>query len=323
MLQIYLLLILALLLSFSLIIFLLRMPFLAKVLDQPNVRSLHMFPTPRFGGVAIIVAILVSWSLAGIANWPIYACVTVLAILSLLDDVKGLNVGWRFLGHTLTALAFLLLLPLPLHILFLLPVILAMVWMINLYNFMDGSDGLAGGMAVFGFGAYAIAAYLAGDNTLMLQSAVVAAASLGFLWFNFHPARIFMGDVGSVPLGFLAVALGLLGLQQGDWPLWFPLLVFSPFIVDATVTLLKRLLRREKIWQAHRSHYYQRLVQMGWGHRKTAIAEYVLMLAAGGSAVLLLHQSILMVLFILILWVLVYAVIMWLIDRFWAAHIRN
>jgi len=322
MLEILLPLILALGLSFSLILFLLRAPFLAQVLDQPNARSLHVAPTPRFGGFVIIVAILVSWSLAGITDWPTSTCMAVLAILSLLDDVKGLNVGWRFLGHTSAAVAFLLMLPLPLHILLLVPVILAMVWMINLYNFMDGSDGLAGGMALFGFGAYAVSASLAVDKTLILQSAVVAAASLGFLWFNFHPARIFMGDVGSIPLGFLAAALGLLGLQHGDWPLWFPILVFSPFIVDATVTLLKRLLRREKIWQAHRSHYYQRLVQMGWGHRKTAIAEYVLMLAAGGSAVFLLHQSILMVLFILMLWVLVYAVVMWLIDRLWTAHVR-
>jgi UDP-N-acetylmuramyl pentapeptide phosphotransferase/UDP-N-acetylglucosamine-1-phosphate transferase len=95
----------------------------------------------------------------------------------------------------------------------------------------------------------------------------VAAAAAGFLCFNFHPARIFMGDVGSVPLGFTAGALGLVGWRSGAWPLWFPLLVFAPFILDATVTLLRRALRGEKVWQAHRSHYYQRMVQMGLGHR--------------------------------------------------------
>ena len=93
-----------------------------------------------------------------------------------------------------------------------------------------------------------------------------------------------MGDVGSIPLGFLAAAFGVWGWQQGYWTFWFPILVFSPFVADATLTLLKRARRREKLEQAHCGHYYQRLVQMGWGHRNTAIVEYVLMLSAGVSA---------------------------------------
>jgi UDP-N-acetylmuramyl pentapeptide phosphotransferase/UDP-N-acetylglucosamine-1-phosphate transferase len=157
--------------------------------------------------------------------------------------------------------------------------------MTNLYNFMDGSDGLAGGMTVFGFGTYGIAAALGGDVGLAAFSACVAASAAGFLVFNFPPARIFMGDVGSIPLGFLAGALGALGWESDVWPLWFPFLVFAPFIVDASVTLARRLWRRERVWEAHRDHYYQRLVQMGWGHRRTALAEYALM-AAGGSAAL-------------------------------------
>jgi UDP-N-acetylmuramyl pentapeptide phosphotransferase/UDP-N-acetylglucosamine-1-phosphate transferase len=104
------------------------------------------------------------------------------------------------------------------------------------------------------------------------------------LLFNFDPARIFMGDVGSIPLGFLAASLGLVGIQREVWPLWFPVLVFAPFIVDATVTLLRRAWRREKIWQAHREHYYQRLVQSGWSHRKLALHEYALMAAISASA---------------------------------------
>jgi UDP-N-acetylmuramyl pentapeptide phosphotransferase/UDP-N-acetylglucosamine-1-phosphate transferase len=99
-----------------------------------------------------------------------------------------------------------------------------------------------------------------------------------------------MGDVGSVPLGFLAAAFGVIGWQQRDWAWWFPLLVFSPFIVDASVTLARRLLRRDRVWEAHRDHYYQRLVQLGWGHRRTALAEYGLMLACGMLALLALSQ---------------------------------
>jgi UDP-N-acetylmuramyl pentapeptide phosphotransferase/UDP-N-acetylglucosamine-1-phosphate transferase len=161
---------------------------------------------------------------------------------------------------------------------------LAFAWMANLYNFMDGSDGLAGGMALIGFSFYGAAAWLAGSTEFALVNFSIAAAAAAFLVFNFHPARIFLGDAGSVPLGFLAAALGLTGWLQRDWTWWFPVLVFSPFIVDASATLARRLLQREKVWQAHRDHYYQRLVQLGWGHRKTALAEYALMAASGGLA---------------------------------------
>jgi UDP-N-acetylmuramyl pentapeptide phosphotransferase/UDP-N-acetylglucosamine-1-phosphate transferase len=149
---------------------------------------------------------------------------------------------------------------------------------------MDGSDGLAGGMAVIGFGTYGLAAWLGGNLELELLAWSIAAAAAGFLIFNFPPAKIFMGDVGSIPLGFLAGALGVAGWLQGLWPLWFPLIVFAPFIVDASVTLLRRALRRERIWQAHREHYYQRLILSGWSHRKTAIWEYALMLACAALA---------------------------------------
>ena len=158
---------------------------------------------------------------------------------------------------------------------------LAIGWMTNLYNFMDGADGLAGGMAVFGFLAYAAASWLAGSTQFALLNLAIAAAATGFLVHNFHPARIFLGDAGSVPLGFLAATMGVSGWLQRDWTWWFPLLVFSPFIVDASVTLMRRLLSRARIWEAHRDHYYQRLVQLGLGHRGTALAEYVLMAVCG------------------------------------------
>jgi len=108
--------------------------------------------------------------------------------------------------------------------------------------------------------------------------------------FNFPPARIFMGDAGSVTIGFLAAALSLVGWRDGDWPLWFPAAVFAPFIADSTLTLLKRMAAREPFWKAHNKHYYQRLVRMGWSHRTTAIAEYALMLASGSTALWALRQ---------------------------------
>jgi UDP-N-acetylmuramyl pentapeptide phosphotransferase/UDP-N-acetylglucosamine-1-phosphate transferase len=134
--------------------------------------------------------------------------------------------------------------------------------------------------------SYAWAAHQAGHAALTATGASVAAASLAFLLVNFHPARLFMGDAGSVPLGFLAGALGLLGWRDGVWPLWFPVLAFAPFACDATLTLLKRLARGERVWQAHKDHYYQRLVRMGFGHRGAAWIEYLAMAGCVATALL-------------------------------------
>ena len=255
----------------------------AIVRDIPNERSLHSTPVPRVGGIALMAGVLSGWMLLvqSLAWWVVLP-VASLFMLSLLDDIRNLSPRTRLVGHFLAALTAVAGAGLPL--LWFVPVLLFVVWMTNLYNFMDGSDGLAGGMALFGFGGYGAGAWLAGDAMFASLNLSVAAAALGFLFFNFHPARVFMGDAGSIPLGFLAAMFGVSGWQAGYWPFWFPLLVFSPFVADATVTLLKRARRGERLSQAHRSHYYQHLVQMGWGHRNTALAEYALMLLAGVSA---------------------------------------
>jgi UDP-N-acetylmuramyl pentapeptide phosphotransferase/UDP-N-acetylglucosamine-1-phosphate transferase len=132
-----------------------------------------------------------------------------------------------------------------------------------------------------------------------------------------------MGDSGSVPLGFLAAAIGLLGWQAGLWPMWFPVLVFSPFIADASVTLLKRYLRGERLSQAHRSHYYQRVLRMGLGHRGTALAAYALMLATAGSALAARAWPDAAVIVLLAAWVAIYGAGMWLIDQRWADFERK
>ena len=126
-----------------------------------------------------------------------------------------------------------------------------------------------------------------------------------------------MGDAGSIPLGFLAGTLGVYGFQQGIWPLWFPVLVFSAFILDASVTLVKRALRGEKLWEAHRDHYYQRLIRLGWGHRKTAIVEYLLMVATGGSALVILQEPVIHVVAWLSLWAIIYVLLAYFVDKAW------
>lgn len=307
----------AFIVTFLILFLLLRTRLVNLVLDQPNYRSLHTDAIPRTGGLAIMAGVMIVWCLIT-QEWSWPALLIFLAAISLIDDMHGLAVRWRLLAQLLACTIFVLAAIPNLAWWSLVLVVVAMTWMVNLYNFMDGADGLAGGMALFGFGFYALAAYLAGDIHFAVMSGSIAAATLAFLLFNFHPARIFMGDAGSVPLGFLVGSMGLYGWQRGLWPAWFPVLVFSPFIVDATVTLLKRLLHAEKIWESHKSHYYQRLVEMGWGHRKTAIAEYMLMLAVGGFAVLLLDQAMSIVLGMLAFWALLYLVLMWIIDKRWS-----
>jgi UDP-N-acetylmuramyl pentapeptide phosphotransferase/UDP-N-acetylglucosamine-1-phosphate transferase len=240
-----------------------------------------------------------------------------LFLVSLLDDIHNLPVRQRF-GAQLVAATIMVwgsglfaehgVIPALLLLLF-------AVWMTNLYNFMDGSNGLAGGMALFGFASYGIAALVARNDELAMLNFTISAASLAFLLYNFHPARVFMGDAGSIPLGFIAAAMGLWGWQQGVWAIWFPLLVFSPFIVDASVTLAKRTVRGAKVTEAHREHYYQRAIQMGWSHRKLALAEYSLMLGCGISAILVTGKAFPWQL--LLVWACIYGVLMLSLDVAW------
>jgi len=316
---------LALLLSF-LTVFVLLGAMLKKgwagfAIDHPNSRSLHGVPVPRTGGLALMAGVLAGALLSHSRFWPVLTMAGVLLVVSLWDDVHGLSVAWRFLAHFAAAGLFVALYCLHgFGFVGAVITVLVVVWMTNLYNFMDGSDGLAGGMALFGFGSYGAAAWLQGDVVFAGQCWSIAAASLAFLFFNFHPARIFMGDAGSIPLGFLAATFGLMGWRAESWPLWFPALVFSPFILDASVTLCKRALRGEKVWQAHREHYYQRVVQMGWGHRRTALVEYALMALAGGSAVWGIGWDTPIQLAVGVGWGLVYLLAMGWVDAKWVAH---
>src|SRR6266705_6567376 len=270
------------LVTLALIAWLLRAPDRLP-LDVPNERSLHARPVPRSGGIAMMAGIFAGFA---ILQTPLVVVLPAAALVALshFDDLRGLPIPVRF-GAQLAAAAGFALGALPaVASPFLVLIVIGILWLTNLYNFMDGSDGLAGGMTVAGFTFLGAGAWMSGDDALLIECAIVAAAGAAFLLFNFPPARLFMGDAGSVPIGFLTAALSLAGWRDGDWPLWFPAVVFSPFIVDATLTLLKRAGAGERIWEAHNKHYYQRLVRMVWSHRRTALAEYALMLACGTTA---------------------------------------
>lgn len=253
-------------------------------LDRPNERSLHERPVPRTGGIAVALGAAASLGFGAAALWLPMLVALGLAALSFADDVGRVPTALRLAAHLAGAAIVGWYYLSPMHPVALALVVAALAWLTNVYNFMDGSDGMAAGMSVIGFGTYALAAQLGGHPALAALCLALAAAAGAFLLYNFSPARIFLGDVGSIPLGFLAGALGVVGWRDDLWPLWFPVLVFGPFLGDATVTLLKRLLRGERVWRAHRDHYYQRMVRMGMGHRRTAGVGYVAMLVCAAAA---------------------------------------
>ena len=293
-----------------------------RLADHPNERSLHSQPRPRIGGLGIALGVFpLGLYATGGSIALILACALGLALVSLIDDLRSLPVGVRLAAHGMAAIVVMVVVAFvpwggdPLRWLAWLAGLVALMWMTNLYNFMDGADGLAGTMALVGFGAYALAASFAGKPALSLACLSIASASAGFLVHNLPPARVFMGDAGSIALGFLAGALGLYGFTTGAWPLAFPVVVFSPFIVDATVTLLKRLARREPVWRAHRTHYYQRLVLSGWTARRLVFTAGALMLAAAASALVLARAGLMLQCGIIFSWAIFYALLLPAIDR--------
>ncbi len=308
------------------------------ILDHPNSRSLHESATPRGGGLAIFVAVVISGTIAaalyGTSSDLLWLGIAALMIagVSFLDDWLTINLGYRIAVHFFAAyliireglaLESLALpgvvwsFPEPVATAFSL---LFVVWMVNLYNFMDGMDGFAAGMAVIGFGSFAIFGWLANESVFAALSLIVAAAAGGFLISNFPPARIFMGDVGSSLLGLLAAAFMLWADRDGIFPLWIGALIFSPFIVDATVTLIRRMLRRERFWEAHKLHYYQRLVQLGWGHRRTVLWEYAVMLLCALSAVGARYLDAAGQWVVIAGWLLVYLSVMLIVHRLEMRH---
>ena len=279
-----------------------------RVLDRPNERSLHQTPVPRTGSVGVLAGLAVTLPFVAPGSWwPLWLGVVLVMAVSFLDDLAGVPIVWRLLTQVVAAaLCVTGFFSGTVGLVGCGALVLAMVWMINLYNFMDGMDGLAGGMAVFGFGFLAIAAWLGGHGSLAVVSACIASGAGAFLFYNFHPARMFLGDAGSTALGFLAAGVGLIGWGDGVWSIWVPVLVFSPFIVDATVTLVWRVFQGKRFWQAHRAHYYQRLVLSGWSHRKTALVEYGLMVSCGLGALVFQQSSGTVQLAIAGLWALVF-----------------
>ena len=248
------------------------------LLDIPNLRSNHRAPVPKGGGLAVVTALVICLLVADI-SYDIILSLLLLTAISLLDDLIGVPVIVR-LGVQILAVA----IPLSTMSDLILPAVLPnwldkviigifWVWFINLFNFMDGIDGLsATEMICIGIGL-CLPAVLAGafPDGLSTHSLIVVAAACGFLWWNWHPARIFLGDVGSIPIGFLLGFLLLIAIHDGYT--YTALILPGYYLGDGTITLLRRLKKREKIWMAHSEHYYQRAVRAGRSHE--SVVRYI------------------------------------------------
>lgn len=259
-----------------------------KIFDIPNERSSHTKPTPRGGGLIICIvclSIFLTYCFLFQINffWAYFAGATIVALISWLDDLYSISSVWRFLCHSLAAilvvwsLGFWDSVYIPFAGTFQFGQIgqvitfFWIVWMINAYNFMDGIDGIAGAQALTAGIGWLIIGILLGIEHTSFYGGVIAFSSLGFLIHNWQPAKIFMGDIGSAFLGYSFAVLPLLALKETDkeqflLPVIAVTLVLL-FVFDSLITLFKRIFKREKIWQAHREHIYQRLIISGFSHR--------------------------------------------------------
>lgn len=279
------------------------------LLDLPNERSSHSRPTPRGGGLAIVASFLIgmlalNWMevVPSALTWALIGGGVLVAGIGWLDDHRHVSPMWRIAVHVVAAAWALY----CLHGLPQLQVgmtalslgwagtalaMLALVWLTNLYNFMDGIDGLAAGEALTVALVAAGLLWWGGSPDLALAAALLAAASGGFLWWNWSPAKIFMGDVGSGFLGYCFAVLMLASEKAGTIPTTVWLILLAVFILDATYTLIGRISRGESWYTAHRKHAYQRLTQAGFPHaRVTAGVMFVNLLLLAPVAWLVVHR---------------------------------
>jgi Fuc2NAc and GlcNAc transferase len=274
------------------------------ILDFPNHRSSHAAPTPRGGGLGIAIPVLAGAAILGLAGLtpaPVAIAIlggTLVAAVGWMDDtgrLPGRMLGPRMLVYLAAAvwgcawaggLPVLQLGPARLQLGWAGGVlaVIGCVWMVCLFNFMDGIDGISGTEATTAGLWGGALLWLSGSQGLAVLPLMVGAAAAGFLVWNWAPARIFMGDVGSCLLGFCFAIIALSSERAGAVPLLVWMILLGVFVFDATVTLLRRVVRRERWHEAHRSHAYQRAVQSGWSHRQVSAGVAVTNVALGALA---------------------------------------
>lgn len=278
-----------------------------NILDIPNLRSSHKIPTPRGGGLSIVLTfsifLFVLWSLGkiGLDNFMALFCGGILvALIGFWDDHKHIPATWRIVVHFIAAIWALFWLGDAefqysqdgmLHLGWIIDIaaLFLLVWLLNLYNFMDGIDGIAGLQAIFVVAAAALFILLGDSSTqqdillgddenqnIVYLLIALATAVLGFLVWNWPPAKIFMGDVGSGYLGYILAVIAISSAINNILSLWVWLILLGIFLVDATVTLIRRLITGQRWYDAHRCHAYQNAVQQFGSHRVVTVSVLVI-----------------------------------------------
>jgi len=305
------------------------------IVDRPDHRTLHKGAVPRGGGIVIIAGMLISLTVSALlGDRPLLfssLCLTILSwsLLSWYDDTRGLSAKFRLLVQLLIAITSVFAFGWVSHIhnvnsfslelSWLGPVltVIGLVWMANLYNFMDGLDGLAASQAIVASLTLSFWFYMFGDIQLFIILLVLAALNYGFLLWNWNPAKIFMGDIGSIGLGAFFGLIFVIGVTRYDVSILSFFSLFAVFIADSTITIIMRAYRREKIWQPHKKHYYQRLANAGCSHSSIAVAELILMIICSLLATfgLIYHDMIAVSITTIVIVFLVCVVVVHLIER--------
>ena len=259
------------------------------LIDTPNPRSSHERPTPRGGGLSIVITfialLVLLYLITDMPKQVFYALLsggTLIGGVGLLDDHRHIPATYRILVHfTAASIAVYMVGGLPSiqigthlidlgwsgHILS----VVFLVWLMNLFNFMDGIDGIAAIEAIFIASAAFIISSAELGHYLMLLEAGLVASCVGFLFWNWPPAKIFLGDVGSGFLGVILGTLAIISANLNDLPIWTWFILAGVFVVDATVTVVRRMINGEKWYTAHRSHAYQRAARHLQSHRRVTV----------------------------------------------------
>ncbi|MBS1809819.1 MAG: glycosyltransferase family 4 protein [Acidobacteria bacterium] len=285
------------------------------IIDIPNERSSHSQPTPRGGGIGLVVMTMIGllcsqilWSLTTWRGLMMYlGAALLIAAISWLDDLKSLSTKIRFIAHFVAAglvvaewgywdkLDLPLIGSIALGQVGLLMTLFWIVGLTNAYNFMDGIDGIAGGQAFVAGIGWAAVGWIINDKFIFAIGGLLAASSLGFLFYNWSPAKIFMGDVGSAFLGFTFAVIPVMAMRSAhnyqNIMLWVGILLIWPFIVDTGFTLLRRLSKGENIFRPHRSHFYQRMVIAGYSHQLVSLLYIGLAILGSVLSLLLTRRS--------------------------------
>ncbi|MFP6779102.1 MAG: glycosyltransferase family 4 protein [Alphaproteobacteria bacterium] len=253
-----------------------------KTIDIPNKRSNHNIPTPKGAGIGVIASLLIMYYIFfPITDFIFTICVFLLCVMSFINDNKQILIAFRLFIQTI--LAFIVisywspLVNLPLLEMFIpgwleaMIILLFVLWMTNLFNFMDGIDGISSVQCIIiGLGVGSCL-FLSEDINKFenIIAGFFVGSGIAFLIWNWQPAKVFLGDAGSIPIGFINAILFLLLFKNGFW--YVAIILNSYYIADSTITLIKRLIKKEKPWQAHKSHFYQKAIMNGYSHSEVCI----------------------------------------------------